>query len=163
LTLADAWFYHPFMIPVSRPLRGTMGGRSRSARGLSVAPMRSRRLRALVALWSLLAWNSFDSEQVAGAIRDGAVHHETVVEAAGHAESSRGDHGHEESASQHEEHGPGHTHGTSSDHCTHQHGTAVPVRFNFGFWFGVTRDVFSAITTPSSLDRQISQRPPAIG
>jgi hypothetical protein len=37
------------------------------------------------------------------------------------------------------------------------------VRFNFGFWFGVTRDVFSAITTPSSLDRQISQRPPAIG
>lgn len=75
-------------------------------------------LRRLVAMLMLLAVTFSSMETVIGELRDGLIHHESALQAATHAQG--GEHGHEDGAV----HGPEHQHGTSSDHCTHQHGEA---------------------------------------
>lgn len=125
--------------------------------------MRGRRFRAILALVALFASGGFDTEQVVGEMRDGAIHHESVAEAAAHAERTTGDHGHEDPGSERDEHGPGHSHGTTSDHCTHQHGTPVPCSFNFVLAFSVTTMSFTTdiALTPTHIDTFL--RPPSLG
>ena len=62
---------------------------------------------------------------------DGAVHHETSVEAAQHAGSSALSHSEDaaDESSDHD-HGPTHRHGTSADHCTHVHGLGIPAHWS---------------------------------
>lgn len=60
-------------------------------------------------------------EKVSGELRDGEVHHESTVKATSHSQNSQGEHGHEDDSS----HDSEHEHGTSSDHCTHQHGPVL--------------------------------------
>lgn len=81
-------------------------------------------LKRLTALLLLAAVLAYSAEAVLGALRDGEVHHESFAAAASHAGHGQGDHGHEDGPLGHP-HGPGHQHGTSADHCTHQH-TATP-------------------------------------
>lgn len=122
----------------------------------------ARRLRALLALVALLAGGSFDAEQVVGEMRDGAVHHESVEAAAAHAQDSTGDHGHEDQGSDHEDHGPGHSHGTTSDHCTHQHGTPVPSNFAFALALAMTTTSFIDDVVLTPIDTQSFLRPPIL-
>jgi hypothetical protein len=75
----------------------------------------------LAAAFMLLMVAFSQAETVLGELRDGTVHHESSTSAAVHALSGQGEHGHEDSA----RHGPEHQHGTSADHCTHQHGAQV--------------------------------------
>ncbi|MEX2531995.1 MAG: efflux RND transporter permease subunit, partial [Gemmatimonadota bacterium] len=83
----------------------------------------TRKVVALVLLVSFLA-SSF--ETVAGLVRDGSVHHETVTAAFAHSSEGAGEHGHETDAEAPEQdHGPDHQHGTGADHCTHAHGAAL--------------------------------------
>ncbi len=91
----------------------------RSARTLA------RARRPLLAALTLLGFLSASVEAVAGVVRDGSVHHETVSEALTHASHSGGHHGHEDlTDAPGQEHGPDHQHGTGADHCTHHHGLA---------------------------------------
>jgi hypothetical protein len=83
-------------------------------------------MRRFVAALLLLAFHASSLEAVAGVVRDGSVHHESVTQAATHAAEGRAEHGHEAVSDEpDEEHGPQHQHGTGSDHCTHAHGTAL--------------------------------------
>lgn len=87
-------------------------------------------LRRIVAALALLTFFGSNAEAVEGMLRDGEVHHESGALAAAHA-GSGGEHGHEDGPlSDHSEHGSGHQHGTNTDHCTHQHGTALPAGQN---------------------------------
>jgi hypothetical protein len=117
----------------------------------------------VLALVALVANGTFDAERVVGEMRDGTVHHESAGEAAAHAERSTGDHGHEDPGADRDDHGPGHSHGTTGDHCTHQHGTPVPGSFNFALAFSVTTSTFTSdvVLTPSHI--QTLLRPPSPG
>jgi hypothetical protein len=83
-------------------------------------------LRRFVALILLLVVSAFQAEAGIGAMRDGDVHHESLMAAMSH-QSSGGFHGHEDAPVP--GHAPGspqapggqHHHGTTGDHCTHQH------------------------------------------
>lgn len=87
-------------------------------------------LRRIVAALALLTFFGSGAEAVEGMLRDGEVHHESGALAAAHA-GLGGEHGHEDGPlSDHSEHGTGHQHGTNTDHCTHQHGTALPAGQN---------------------------------
>ena len=86
-------------------------------------------VRRLIALLLLLATAGSALETVAGELRDGAVHHETGLAAAQHSALAGGEHGHEHGDPAGHQHGGGHEHGTSTDHCTHQHGSAMPSEF----------------------------------
>ncbi|HEX8431563.1 MAG TPA: hypothetical protein VF625_09755 [Longimicrobium sp.] len=84
-------------------------------------------LRPLVAMFVLLSILGSNVEAVEGMLRDGEVHHEPGALAAAHS-GAGGEHGHEDGPlSDHSKHGGGHQHGTGADHCTHQHGTALPL------------------------------------
>lgn len=74
--------------------------------------------RRLIAAFMLLAVTLSSAEAVIGELRDGVVHHESLVEATAHDHGRDGEGSHEHGSP----HGPDHQHGTSSDHCTHQHG-----------------------------------------
>ena len=87
-----------------------------------------RRLLALILMFALPVSNS---EAVFGELRDGEIHHETTLAAAVHAQQAGGDHGHEDAEAPTHRHGDNHQHGTGADHCTHQHGTPLPVRASF--------------------------------
>lgn len=125
--------------------------------------IRSRRLRAILALLVLLGGGVFDAERVVGELRDGQVHHETISEAAAHAERTSGDHGHEDGTSSHADHGPGHSHGTSADHCTHQHGTPVPCAFQFALAFTIGATSFGDELTLTPISTTTFLRPPSLG
>ncbi|MEW5926043.1 MAG: hypothetical protein AB1941_01015 [Gemmatimonadota bacterium] len=85
-------------------------------------------MRRLLALLLLLLTAGSALESVLGELRDGEVHHESGALAALHGVDARGDHGHEDgSLPGNHRHSRGHEHGTNSDHCTHQHGTAMLV------------------------------------
>jgi len=87
---------------------------------------RKTNIRRFVAAVALLGVGFGTFEPAFGLVRDGAIHHEGVGEAAQHATSQHGEHGHEHVAeSESDAHGPSHQHGTSVDHCTHMHGPAV--------------------------------------
>ena len=80
--------------------------------------------RRLVALLMLCSITYSSAEAVIGVLRDGKVHHETMAEAASHTLLTGAEHGHDAadpSKSPNQEH----EHGTSSDHCTHQHWTPL--------------------------------------
>ena len=98
-------------------------------------------VRRLVAFLMLLAVFGSSVESLLGALRDGQVHHETAATAAAHALKAQGDHGHEDAGSlpDHPD-GGRHEHGTSADHCTHQHGTALPAVFAFSLPVGTLSD-----------------------
>lgn len=84
-------------------------------------------IRRLVAVLALVATSNSATESVLGALRDGAVHHESGAAAAIHrAARADGRHGHEDLAPR-PDHQQTHQHGTAADHCTHQHGTAMIV------------------------------------
>lgn len=68
------------------------------------------------------------AEAVVGAVRDGAVHHESSTAATLHTDSGSPSHGHED-------HAPGHQHGTLADHCTHAHSIA-PIEHGLRLKFG---------------------------
>ena len=85
-------------------------------------------MRRLLTLLLLLLTAASALESVLGELRDGTVHHESSATAAFHALDAQGDHGHEDgSLPADHRHSRGHEHGTGSDHCTHQHGTAMLV------------------------------------
>lgn len=114
--------------------------------------------RRVVALLMLLSVTFSNVETVNGALRDGEVHHEGAIEAASHAQVATGDHGHED----HEPHGSDHQHGTSSDHCTHQHGPTIPsgcatIEDAVADSFAVT---FAEPGPPMDRSREPSFRPP---
>lgn len=84
------------------------------------------RFRTIIATLLLFGYAATSVEVVVGQLRDGEVHHESVVAAADHqAKALGGEHGHEEPVSD-AEHGPDHQHGTSGDHCTHTHSVSLP-------------------------------------
>ena len=87
------------------------------------------RWRSLVALILLVGYGMTMAESVLGDVRDGAVHHESAIEAMAHTGSGQGEHGHEDVG----EHGPEHQHGTAVDHCTHTHSVSLPTQHHFGF------------------------------
>jgi hypothetical protein len=91
-------------------------------------------LHRCAALLMLLTLTFSNAETVFGVLRDGTVHHESAASAAVHSSLRHGEHGHEDAGqgNSEQEHGPKHEHGTSADHCTHQHGNltaAGPLRF----------------------------------
>jgi hypothetical protein len=117
-------------------------------------------LSRLISLLMLLSITFSTAERVIGAIRDGEVHHESSSLAATHAVFSAGEHGHED----HSEHGPEHKHGTSADHCTHQHGTTVPVaKLAFAFRGGeISSAVVEEPVSPKDHLPDPSFRPPQV-
>lgn len=90
-------------------------------------------MRRIVALLMLVLSFGSMTESVAGVLRDGEVHHESVGAAAAHAARTAGEHGHEDAtpSGNHDRHGPEHQHGTASDHCTHAHDVALPPSFAY--------------------------------
>ncbi|MGH7546781.1 MAG: hypothetical protein ACREMM_01245 [Gemmatimonadales bacterium] len=79
--------------------------------------MRRTTLRRVIGTALLVATPISAAESVMGVLRDGAVHYESGVVAALHADlGAAGRHGHED-----------HQHGTPVDHCTHVHGIATVV------------------------------------
>lgn len=80
-------------------------------------------LHRLAALLMLFAVIGSQVESMVGVLRDGAVHHESQATAAAHSLQTlaTGEHGHEDDSSSEHSHDSGHQHGTSADHCTHQH------------------------------------------
>lgn len=82
-------------------------------------------MRRLIALLLLIVGTAFNMEAVTGLLRDGAVHHEDPAAAAVHADAAAGEHGHEDASGPSGNQSEDHEHGTSSDHCTHQHGIAL--------------------------------------
>ena len=83
-------------------------------------------MRRAVAVLLLLSFHAASLEAVAGLVRDGSVHHETVTAAFAHSSEGTGEHGHETaSETPNQDHGPDHQHGTGADHCTHAHGAAL--------------------------------------
>lgn len=84
------------------------------------------RFRAIIATLLLVGYGATSVEVVVGELRDGEVHHESVVAAAEHQANTDGEHGHEETADD-AEHGPDHQHGTAGDHCTHTHSVSLPM------------------------------------
>lgn len=88
-------------------------------------------MRRALSVLILLVFYASLFEVGVGLARDGAVHHESSAVAASHATRGpdrQGEHGHETGdESPDTEHGPNHQHGTSSDHCTHAHGSALTV------------------------------------
>lgn len=89
---------------------------------------------ALLMLVGLLVGSNI--EPIVGALRDGTVHHESLVAAGTHrAGTAAAEHGHEDGAlaGGRHGHGAGHQHGTAVDHCTHAHGIGAPsfVRVEF--------------------------------
>ncbi len=78
-------------------------------------------LRTATALLLALTFTYSAAESVLGAVRDGAVHHESDAVAIGHQIEGRSDHGQEDSAPP----GADHRHGGASDHCTHVHGVSL--------------------------------------
>lgn len=82
------------------------------------------KLKRFVAFVLLLTAGSVPFETVAGELRDGAVHHESLAAATSHSGFANGDHGHEDEG--HSEPSSDHEHGSNSDHCTHPHGTSLP-------------------------------------
>jgi hypothetical protein len=95
-------------------------------------------LRRFVALILLLVVSAFQAETGIGAMRDGDVHHESLVAAMSH-QPSGGFHGHEDA--QVRDNGPDdprspggpHHHGTTGDHCTHQHIAGLTAPFVISF------------------------------
>lgn len=83
------------------------------------------RFRTFVAMLLLVGHGTTSVEVVVGELRDGEVHHESVVAAAEHHANADGEHGHEEPGDD-AEHGPDHQHGTAGDHCTHTHSVSLP-------------------------------------
>lgn len=82
--------------------------------------------RRLVAGVLLLGVTASSFEAVAGLLRDGSVHHETVAQALAHPSQRTGEHGHETaSEAPDQDHGPDHQHGTGADHCVHAHSAAL--------------------------------------
>lgn len=78
------------------------------------------------ALLCTLFWANAESQF--GVLRDGAVHHENAATAVVHHEALHlnGDHGHERVSPPADSNGTqGHSHGSSTDHCTHHHDTGV--------------------------------------
>jgi hypothetical protein len=127
-----------------------------------MALARNRPVRTLLAVLALVANGSFSTESVFGELRDGGVQHETVGAAASHASQSAGDHGHEDPESpDHDEHGPGHSHGSTSDHCTHQHGLAIPIELVFALTFSHTTTSFPDDVYLTGTDLPTLQRPPS--
>jgi len=125
--------------------------------------MIGRRFRAVLALIALISGGLFNAEQIVGQILDGDVHHESVGDAATHSTQSSGDHGHEDPASDHNDHGPGHSHGTTADHCTHHHSTAVPCTFSFPLVFSIKRTSSSYDVSLTATHIQAILRPPILG
>ena len=84
-------------------------------------------LHRTTVLMLLVGFQASYFEAVTAALSDGDVHHETMVESVEHAASFAPGHAEDgaESVGSHE-HDSDHRHGTSADHCTHVHGTAVP-------------------------------------
>lgn len=83
------------------------------------------RFRAIIATLLLVGYGTTSVEVVVGELRDGEVHHESVLAAAEHQANADGEHGHEEPVDD-AEHGPDHQHGTAGDHCTHAHSVSLP-------------------------------------
>lgn len=89
---------------------------------------RRSHIRRYVAAAALLGVGFGAFEPAVGLARDAAIHHEGAIEAAAHAATQNGEHGHEhalEGGAESDSHGPEHQHGTSADHCTHAHGAAM--------------------------------------
>lgn len=85
-------------------------------------------MKKLVSLTLLFTLFWANAESQFGVLRDGAVHHESVASAAVHHEALHlgGDHGHERISSPTDSNDTsGHSHGSSTDHCTHHHDTGV--------------------------------------
>jgi hypothetical protein len=86
--------------------------------------------KRLTATLVIVAWTLMSFESTWGELRDGDVHHESASEALQHRAASAGspEHGHAEDlggAAQGDEQDGDHQHGSSSDHCTHVHGSAL--------------------------------------
>lgn len=89
-------------------------------------------MRRLLALILVVAAAGSPVEAAVGVLRDGRVHHEDALSAAVHHQRFALEHDHEDGtpSGEHRQ-GPGHEHGTTSDHCTHSHNATVPVGFSF--------------------------------
>lgn len=113
--------------------------------------------RRLVTSFVLLAVAFSSAEAVFGELRDGKVHHESRAEAALHDHGPDGEHGHQYDSP----HGPEHQHGTSSDHCTHQHGeqlSGARILLSVG-----PPDIFVSFVQPSLWSDRVTEpflRPP---
>lgn len=105
------------------------------------ASPRRLRLGRHIALLLLIAYATATAETVVGAVRDGAVHHESTIAALVHQETHHGDHGPEDSGLG-AKHGPNHRHGTGADHCTHAHGVSLPTACAFEVPAGAVTETF---------------------
>lgn len=108
-------------------------------------------MRRVLALLLILGSGLAGFETVWGEVRDGAIHHEDATVAAAHSVTSSGDHGHEDFSAPEHDHDEQHQHGTSADHCTHQHGVAKPATISFDIVAAVVADPGTAGAT--SIDR----------
>lgn len=97
------------------------------------------RWRSFVALILLLGYGATAAEAVLGELRDGAVHHESSIEAMAHNQTAQGEHGHEDPG----DHDSDHQHGTSVDHCTHTHSASLPAHHEFSLVVLLSTDVHS--------------------
>lgn len=107
-------------------------------------------IRRSVALMMLLTLIFCRAEGVWGMVHDGAVHHESSSEALVHSANSPDAHMHEDDAPP----GPDHQHGSSGDHCTHQHGTLIPAT-GFPLTLVADRCDFYFPDFPGPLDHEI--------
>ena len=118
-------------------------------------------MRRLIALCLLLVTTAFNAEAVAGALRDGQVHHEDLATASSHAASPDGEHGHEDgSPLPGHRHDQNHEHGTSADHCTHHHGAALVPSFSFCISLSESGISRAEPLLPHLLDATTLVRPP---
>jgi hypothetical protein len=124
-------------------------------------------VRKLVSVLLLVLFQASSLEAVVGLARDGAVHHETVAQAAAHAELAEpgdAEHGHEAASEAPDaEHGPDHQHGTGADHCTHAHGTALFGPLSpLGFDAVLTPPAPTVMRTPSHCSAARFFHPPRV-
>jgi len=98
-------------------------------------------IRRVIALSMLLAFATSALEAVAGPVRDGAMHHETILAAASHQAVVGSSHNHQGTLSETSAQtpnpdapsdGPDHEH-PGGDHCTHVHGAALVPHMTVAF------------------------------
>lgn len=109
-------------------------------------------LRRVLSLLLLLAAVVSVVEPVIGEARDAAIHHEEQATTVAFCMvQSPADHAHEDPSAPGQSQGESHHHGSSSDHCTHQHGVGVPAHLDVAFLH--TESLQLPVERPFSADR----------
>jgi hypothetical protein len=128
---------------------------------------RIARTRTALSLAALLSLAASSFEAVAGDMRDGDEHHESVVAALEHRVAKGAEHRHlaESRTPEHPgapapDHGGQHHHPGGTDHCSHLHGVGIPPSFSIAFGASMTEEHTVTTSRAASFSPSARPRPP---